>query len=57
MRQVDNLQVRGLDAYLFDEGGKVQLVRKYLKKPSLGLEQSLYEQMRDSVSVVVRNAW
>ncbi|PWN86474.1 hypothetical protein FA10DRAFT_291988 [Acaromyces ingoldii] len=48
MRQVDSLQVRGLDACLFDEGSKLQLVKKYLKKPSLGLEQSLYERRRDS---------
>lgn len=56
-RQVDSFQERGLDGRLLDEGGKVQLVEADLEKLSLGLEQSLYEEMRDSVSVIVHNAW
>jgi thioester reductase-like protein/2-polyprenyl-3-methyl-5-hydroxy-6-metoxy-1,4-benzoquinol methylase len=55
-RQVISLRDRGLDASLVDSP-KVVLLEGDISKSNLGLDSAVYNEIRDSVTCVLHNAW
>ncbi|KDQ15200.1 hypothetical protein BOTBODRAFT_145241 [Botryobasidium botryosum FD-172 SS1] len=55
-RQAEALTVRGLDGSVVDSP-KVVLIEGNGAAPDLGISESLFAEMRDSVTFIIHNAW